>query len=116
MPDGRVSHTSSGTSHDASAVIDPADTDRALVLAWRAGNARAGEALVRRYVPTVRSIARTFAVDGVEGDLAVMEGMAGLMRAVFAFDPCGVVPFASTAALRVAEQIQRSVGRRASPT
>ncbi|MBX3274104.1 MAG: sigma-70 family RNA polymerase sigma factor [Sandaracinaceae bacterium] len=87
-----MSHTRSASldcyRRDLSAVVplDPA-TERALALAWRAGDARAGARLVEASLPFVIRIAKEYRRWGVPMEDLIQQGNLGLLRAADRFDP-----------------------------
>jgi RNA polymerase sigma factor (sigma-70 family) len=78
----------------------------ALVRAAKAGDQRAREQLIERYLPLVVSLARSFRVEGLEFADLVQEGVVGLLRALERFDPDRGVPFPAYATWWVRYSLQ----------
>ncbi len=77
-------------------------TDEELIALSRAGDSRAMEVLLHRYVPLVRSCARQYFLIGGETEDLLQEGMIGLYNAVGAYDEkeSGFKTFARICVLR----------------
>jgi RNA polymerase sigma-32 factor len=72
--------------------------ERALAIAWRSGDRRAGEKLVCACLPFVMSIAMEYRRWGVPMEDIVQQGNIGLLRAADRFDPsrdCRLVTYAA---------------------
>jgi RNA polymerase sigma factor (sigma-70 family) len=80
---------------DRYADADPPETE--LVRAAKAGNPRAREELIERYLPLVVATARSFHAEGLDFTDLVQEGVTGLLRALERFDPDRGAPFAAYA-------------------
>ena len=65
----------------------PADEERALVARAKGGDARARDALVRRFLPLVVSFARKQARGTLPLEELVQEGNVGLLHAIEKYDP-----------------------------
>ena len=65
-------------------------SDEALARAAQEGDLSAAEQLLRRYKNSVRGVARSFFLEGGDGEDLVQEGMIGLYRAVTDFRPGGM--------------------------
>jgi RNA polymerase primary sigma factor len=70
-----------------------ASPEDALVRAAKAGDQRAREELIERYLPLVVSLARSFRVEGLAFADLIQEGCVGLLRALARFDPDQGTPF-----------------------
>ncbi len=64
--------------------------ERALVLRYQAGDAAAGDELVRRHLPVVVALARRYRGYGVSREELISEGNVGLVRALSKFELRGV--------------------------
>jgi RNA polymerase sigma factor (sigma-70 family) len=80
---------------DRYADAEPPETD--LVLAAKAGDPRAREELIERYLPLVVATARSFRAEGLDFTDLVQEGVVGLLRALERFDPDRGAPFGAYA-------------------
>ena len=76
--------------------LTPAD-ERALAVRWRAGDASAGDRLIRASLPFVISVALEYRRWGVPIDDLVQQGNLGLLKAAKKFDPtrdCRLITYA----------------------
>src|SRR5713226_3029810 len=71
--------------------------ERALFAAWRAGDAAAREALVRRFMPLARALARRYDHASEPFDDLLQVAHVGLLKALDRFDPDRGFPFQSFA-------------------
>ncbi len=74
------------------------DQERALALAWREGDRRAGDRLVCACLPFVVSIAMEYRRWGVPLEDIIQQGNIGLLRAASRFDPakqCRLITYAA---------------------
>jgi RNA polymerase primary sigma factor len=83
-----------GTLDRHAGVPSPED---ALVRAAKAGDQRAREELIERYLPLIVSLARSFRVEDLDFADLIQEGCLGLLRALARFDPDQGTPFGAYA-------------------
>ena len=75
-----------------------AEVERALVVAWRAGDPKAGSDLIEACLPFVMTIALEYRRWGIPIEDIVQEGNIGLLKAADRFDPergCRLVTYAA---------------------
>jgi RNA polymerase sigma-32 factor len=85
--------------------------ERDLALKWRAGDARAGEAIVEACLPFVISIALEYRRWGVPLEDIVQQGNVGLLRAAKKYDPSRETRLATYAAYWIRAEIRDYVVR-----
>ena len=85
----------------------------ALIEAYRAGDEKAREALVERYMPLVRSLASRYAGRGEPQEDLVQVGSIGLLLAIQRFDTERQVQFTTYAVPTIVGEIQRHFRDRA---
>ena len=85
----------------------------ALIEAYRAGDEKAREALVERYMPLVRSLAARYAGRGEPQEDLVQVGSIGLLLAIQRFDTDRQVQFTTYAVPTIVGEIQRHFRDRA---
>ena len=85
----------------------------ALIEAYRAGDEKAREALVERYMPLVRSLAARYAGRGEPQEDLVQVGSIGLLLAIQRFDTERQVQFTTYAVPTIVGEIQRHFRDRA---
>lgn len=73
------------------------------------GDAGAEEALLTRYVRSVRMCARPYVLAGGDTEDLIQEGMMGLLSAIRSYDASGGVPFKSYAELCIHNRIRSAV-------
>ena len=76
----------------------PAELELELVVAWRAGDRRAGQRLIEACLPFVLTIAHEYRRWGIPMEDIVQEGNLGLLKAAERFDPargCRLVTYAA---------------------
>jgi RNA polymerase sigma factor (sigma-70 family) len=83
----------------------PAD-DADLVRRAQAGDARAREELIERYLPLVVSCARSYRTESLEFSDLVQEGCVGLLRALARYEPDRGTPFGTFASWWVRQALQ----------
>src|ERR1700756_1947450 len=81
--------------------------ERALFGAWRAGDTRAREVLVRRYMPLARALARRYDHASEPFDDLVQVAHVGLLKALERFDPERGFPFQSFAIPTILGEVRR---------
>ncbi len=89
--------------------VQGSESDEALVRQAQAGDSRATELLLRRYMNTVRVRARGFFLVGGETDDLVQEGMIGLYSAIGDFREDGGMSFKNFAYLCITRHILDAV-------
>lgn len=75
-----------------------AEVERELVVAWRAGNGKAGRDLIEACLPFVMTIALEYRRWGIPIEDIIQEGNIGLLKAADRFDPdrgCRLVTYAA---------------------
>ena len=87
------------------------EAERQLALRWRAGDKRAGEALVTACLPFVVSIAIEYRHWGIALEDIVQQGNLGLLRAAAKFDPAKECRLATYAAYWIRAEIREYVVR-----
>ncbi len=86
------------------------ETERALVLRAKGGNARARAELVEAFLPLIGAVARTYrSSPTVERLELLQEGVVGLLRALERYDPDREVPFWAYASWWVRQAMQQLV-------
>jgi len=81
--------------------------ERALFGAWRAGDARAREVLVRRFMPLARALARRYDHASEPFDDLLQVAHVGLLKALDRFDPELGFPFQSFAIPTILGEVRR---------
>jgi RNA polymerase sigma-B factor len=81
--------------------------ERALFGAWRAGDVRAHEALVRRFMPLARALARRYDHASEPFDDLLQVAHVGLLKALDRFDPERGFPFQSFAIPTILGEVRR---------
>jgi len=95
--------------------LDP-EAERLLVLAAKAGDPAAREALIEVFLPLIGSLARLYRESGrIERVELLQEGVVGLLRALERFDPERSIPFWGYAAWWVRQAMQQLVAELARP-
>ncbi|HXG75007.1 MAG TPA: sigma-70 family RNA polymerase sigma factor [Gaiellaceae bacterium] len=86
------------------------EVEDAAALAARAvaGDTRAREELIERFLPLVVSLARSYRVEGLEFADLVQEGVLGLLRALARYDPERGTPFGPFATWWVRQALQEA--------
>jgi RNA polymerase sigma-32 factor len=87
------------------------EAERQLALEWRAGDKRAGVALVTACLPFVISIAIEYRRWGIPLEDVVQQGNVGLLRAAAKFDPAKECRLATYAAYWIRAEIREYVVR-----
>jgi RNA polymerase sigma-32 factor len=93
-----------------SATLD-AESERDLARRWRAGDRRAGDALVKACLPFVTSIALEYRRWGVPLEDIIQQGSVGLLRAAAKFEPERQCRLATYAAYWIRAEIRDYVVR-----
>jgi RNA polymerase primary sigma factor len=88
----------------------PSDDEEldALVAAARVGEGNARERLIVRFLPLINALARVYAVPALEQADLVQEGVVGLLRALWRYDPTRGVPFPAYARWWIREALQEA--------
>jgi RNA polymerase sigma factor (sigma-70 family) len=95
--------------------LDEAD-ERALVARAQAGDERAREELVERFLPRIAAAARAYRAGGaVQREQLLQEGVLGVLRALERYDPGRGVPFWGYAAWWVRQAMQQLVAELTRP-
>src|ERR1700746_2265782 len=81
--------------------------ERALFGGWRAGDVRAREALVRRFMPLARALARRYDHASEPFDDLLQVAHVGLLKALDRFDPERGFPFQSFAIPTILGEVRR---------
>jgi RNA polymerase sigma-B factor len=81
--------------------------ERALFEAWRDGDSRAREALVRRFMPLARALARRYDHASEPFDDLLQVAHVGLLKALDRFDPTLGFPFQSFAIPTILGEVRR---------
>ena len=94
----------------------PAELERGLVAAAKAGDASARARLVEGYLPLIASLARVYrGSSGVQRIELLQEGVVGLLRALERYEPARATPFWSYAAWWVRQAMQQLVAELTRP-
>ncbi len=80
--------------------------DTALAVAAQNGDSAAREELIRRLLPLVSAIARSYRAEGLESADVVQEGVLGLLRALERYDPGLGIPFGAYATWWIRQSLQ----------
>lgn len=84
--------------------------DLAFIKAARCGDIEAKRALVEKYTPLVRHIARNYYAKSMDADDLVQEGLIGLLRAIDEYNPeCFAIKFSSFAYLCVIRKVFNAI-------
>jgi RNA polymerase sigma-B factor len=81
--------------------------ERALFSAWRGGDSRAREALVHRFMPLARALARRYDHASEPFDDLLQVAHVGLLKALDRFDPALGFPFQSFAIPTILGEVRR---------
>ena len=110
---------SSVTIQPVTVTPDPHDDlqtlERELVVAAGRGDSDACTRLVKKFFPSILTIAHTYTSTGVDRDELTQEGVVGLLRAAQRFDPSFDVPFWAYASWWVRQAMQRMVAEVSGP-
>lgn len=85
------------------------ETDEALVLLSKSGNALATEVLMNRYRGFAKACSQTYFMVGADREDVIQEGMIGLYKAIVGFDEKKDVSFKTFAGLCIRRQIISAV-------
>jgi RNA polymerase primary sigma factor len=93
----------------------PAETERRLVAAAQAGDARARAQLVEAFMPLIAALAATYRNVHVQRQELLQEGVVGLLRALEGFDPGRGTPLWAYASWWVRQAMQQLVAELTRP-
>ncbi|MBI4895250.1 MAG: sigma-70 family RNA polymerase sigma factor [Candidatus Aenigmarchaeota archaeon] len=94
----------------------PSDTDEILVALAKNGDQPAMEALIGKYIPAIKSRAKSYFVKGGDSDDIIQEGMIGLYEAIRDYNSEKNDKFRPFAELCITRQIQQVVTKHDRPT